>query len=917
MVETSCYDRQGDVIRHGDRYFPMESDPCTQCTCTKGMPEMCISVFCYPPENCQKYHAEDDKCCQFVCDDESLAHFPGYGKNNSYPADNGSTTLNATNLGLRLVAGAVTSLLILALLLFMINRLRRRRLLLMIRRFHSRGGNMSESQLSQRFSLDGDDAGMGYFMGRDHAELGPFDDPSPPYAFWKPPETYIPPGEAPPPYEASVENVEAPYSVISLSPYRRTSQVDVTLPPHCSSSPVQEATETPISEDSSCESQSDKRPSDETSSPSQPVLSSVNVTCENEGKETSSVSLGNTAIRSDVRYEDIPIYMPDNVTVLHIRDRQTSFDAALRDEDITNGNILMNPAAVEKEEFRNEQSVPASAVTSHQQPEERESVPQGSRHSYNDIIEYWQHRLQRMQGNENKRLSLQPVSAGDNNNIYPDPTTWNGEVSETSSSSSPTYEQRTFSPSSSDSSSMDVDFDPNGGLKQNVSNPHKSSNQEPSQVSGSTAKKFSSVDRTIQHLRRFSLNRKNKKKKNRKRGKGKSSEQASYLKRTSLEAREFPPDSNFSSFTVGSPVKINPIFQDSECICVGASPEAVNPHVTDSRSLVSRGIDGQEIVASLAQCPRKDPSVHPNNLCTASKTKYSTYNMGSVSPELNDTTFHKRFEPVSPTVIAVRCSTNAIVNQLPLESRVPSSNNLQSSFDVAHTSHQNVVSPAQGMFQASKLSRSGSVCSETGERKFVLHKAASHISKHTIEDDPVSSFDVSPEKVSKAAEASTRHHLPLQQLDVPLPSSFQCCLAPRSREPSTSCHTTVNASHKPESSKMRRDVTSNYSRRQHKELLDVPDVRERMDIATYLENNCASGATPHIGYITQNLNHFNTEDKTSSRRKNVGSNGSQSRTNDSSENGTVGGARPRHWNQLRRCQKETDDVKDSEGLSDM
>ncbi|XP_076364576.1 uncharacterized protein LOC143253904 isoform X2 [Tachypleus tridentatus] len=910
MAEISCYDRQGVVIQHGNRYFPMESDPCTQCTCIKGMPEMCISVFCYPPENCQKYHAEDDKCCQFVCDDESLAHFPGYGKNNSYPADNGSTTLNATNLGLRLVAGAVTSLLILALLLFMINRLRRRRLLLMIRRFHSRGGNMSESQLSQRFSLDGDDAGMGYFMGRDHAELGPFDDPSPPYAFWKPPETYIPPGEAPPPHEASVDNVQAPYSVTSLSPYRRTSQVNVPLPPHHSSPPVQEATETAVSEDSS---QSDKRTSDETSSPSQPVVSTVNITCENEGKETSSVSLGNTAIRSDVRYEDIPIYMPDNVTVLHIRDRQTSSDAALRDEDITNGNIPMNPEAVEKEEFPNEKSVPASAVHNHQLPEERESVPHGSRHSYNDIIEYWQHRLLRMQGNENKRLSLQP--AGDNNNIYPDPTTWNGEVSETSSSSSPTYEQQTFSPSSSDSSSMDVDFDPNGGLKQNVSNPHKISNQEPSQVSSSSAGKFSSVDRTLQHLRRFSLNRKNQKK-NRKRGKGRGSEQASYLKRASMEARALSPDANFSSFDVGSPVKINPIFQDSECTCINTSLEAVNPHITDSRSLISRSTDGQEVAASIAQSPRKNSSVQPNDLCSVSKTKYSLYNIGSVSPEFNDTTSPEKFEPVSPTVIAVRCRTNAVVNQLLLEFRLPSSNNLQSSSDAACTSHQNCLLPAQGMFQASKLSRSGSVCSETGERKFVLHKDTCCASKETAENGLVSSGDISSEKVDKV-ETSTRHHLPVQQLDVPLHSRLRCSLTSRSQEPSTSCHTTANTSCELEISKTREDVTSNYSRRQHREALNVPDEREKIDVATHVENNCASVATPHVGYFTQNLNHFNTEDATSFQRKNVGSNSSQSITNESSENSMAGGARPRHWHQLRRGQRETNDVKDSVGLSNL
>ncbi|GIY60338.1 hypothetical protein CDAR_9621 [Caerostris darwini] len=46
----------------------------------------------------------------------------------------------------------------------------------------------------------------------------------------------------------------------------------------------------------------------------------------------------------------------------------------------------------------------------------------------------------------------------ENNNLYPDPTAWSGEVSESASSSSPTYDQPTLSPSTSDSSSADADF---------------------------------------------------------------------------------------------------------------------------------------------------------------------------------------------------------------------------------------------------------------------------------------------------------------------------------------------------------------------------------------------------------------------------------------------------------------------------
>ncbi|KAF8768375.1 Integral membrane protein DGCR2/IDD like protein [Argiope bruennichi] len=61
-----CLDHKGKEVSHGDRFFPLGSDPCTQCTCLNGKPQMCIAVFCSPPENCRQYHALSDKCCEFV-----------------------------------------------------------------------------------------------------------------------------------------------------------------------------------------------------------------------------------------------------------------------------------------------------------------------------------------------------------------------------------------------------------------------------------------------------------------------------------------------------------------------------------------------------------------------------------------------------------------------------------------------------------------------------------------------------------------------------------------------------------------------------------------------------------------------------------------------------------------------------------
>jgi hypothetical protein len=63
-------------------------------------------------------------------------------------------------------------------------------------------------RLEQVNSLPGElidnNSGMGYFAAHEHYDFGSsFAEPPPPY-MWKPPEHYIPPGEAPPPYEDSL-----------------------------------------------------------------------------------------------------------------------------------------------------------------------------------------------------------------------------------------------------------------------------------------------------------------------------------------------------------------------------------------------------------------------------------------------------------------------------------------------------------------------------------------------------------------------------------------------------------------------------------------------------------------------------------------------------------------------------------------
>lgn len=165
---------------------------------------MCISVLCSPPEKCRQYHAVNDKCCEFVCLDGDFTAQNGIRNFNTTIITRGNgdnrnhVSVSTNNLGLRLIASTITSFLILALLLFMIHRLRQRRLLLMIRRLQTR-------RLEQVNGLSCDNSSsIGYFATHDQYDFGgSFNEPPPPYTFWKPPEHYIPPGEAPPPYDDS------------------------------------------------------------------------------------------------------------------------------------------------------------------------------------------------------------------------------------------------------------------------------------------------------------------------------------------------------------------------------------------------------------------------------------------------------------------------------------------------------------------------------------------------------------------------------------------------------------------------------------------------------------------------------------------------------------------------------------------
>ena len=79
------------------------------CTCLRQLPVLCRTVLCAPPQGCRSLRV-GDACCEWVCD-----QWEG--------AEGG-----VSELGLRLVASAVTAILSLSLLFFLIYRLRQRKL---------------------------------------------------------------------------------------------------------------------------------------------------------------------------------------------------------------------------------------------------------------------------------------------------------------------------------------------------------------------------------------------------------------------------------------------------------------------------------------------------------------------------------------------------------------------------------------------------------------------------------------------------------------------------------------------------------------------------------------------------------------------------------------------------------------------
>lgn len=522
LAEGNCTDFKKQMVANGERYVPLGFDACTTCTCHNGEAGMCIAVLCSPPKDCQNTQLADDKCCEFMCKNGDVDRPPLF--NVTTISTKETESLNPTNLGLRLVASTVTSFLILALLLFMIHRLRQRRLLLMIRRINNGHVNGYACRRG-RLSID-DDRTVGYFPDQDHVDFGMYDDPPPPYTFWKPPESYFPQGEAPPPYETALNvNGFIPHHNVTGG----TPTITHSLGP-CLSHPLQIPSLSNVPLHANNFQMNDLGQESSAGQPRHSLpLDHLNVMCSmsslssqselNLNEASANLNSGdNMALRSDATYEDCPSYNNNNSNNLNLQSNSSETLAA------SYGSLACNGGDQQQSKIDVDSANFNRGSNAHKC------------HSYNNVLDSWQQDKTPDPEipNDLKRYSLQANVTDQRNggmNFYPDPTKWNGDASESSSSSSPTYEQRTVSPTSSDSSSLDypmpssvVDRGRLVSLPRRANSDHQvrqarllptakasSGGAGPSSVEAPTAgaPKSNSLDRTLNQLKqRISLKKK-------------------------------------------------------------------------------------------------------------------------------------------------------------------------------------------------------------------------------------------------------------------------------------------------------------------------------------------------------------------------------------------------------------------------
>ncbi len=120
-----CVDLHGQSIPHGFLFAP-GPDECQICTCVNGAAALCRTVLCAPPSDCRSLRV-GDQCCQWICLDKIHPHggddFHRHGEGGAGGGGGGGG--RSGDAQLRLVASALTAVLSVALLFFLIYRWRR------------------------------------------------------------------------------------------------------------------------------------------------------------------------------------------------------------------------------------------------------------------------------------------------------------------------------------------------------------------------------------------------------------------------------------------------------------------------------------------------------------------------------------------------------------------------------------------------------------------------------------------------------------------------------------------------------------------------------------------------------------------------------------------------------------------------
>jgi len=190
---ASCLDITGRTITGGNHYVP-GPDSCTVCLCDGGRPKWCQAVLCAAPKDCKSFRI-GSSCCEFICLDNS----EGGRDEGSVDVSWGNGNWVGEDLGLRLIATAITAVLSLALLSFLFYRLRRRRMdrhngchELEVEDIH--GSNSSMASLND---IHGDLTSTGHLSRQPPTALSTGEHQSPTYLTWKQPTAVL---DAPPPY---------------------------------------------------------------------------------------------------------------------------------------------------------------------------------------------------------------------------------------------------------------------------------------------------------------------------------------------------------------------------------------------------------------------------------------------------------------------------------------------------------------------------------------------------------------------------------------------------------------------------------------------------------------------------------------------------------------------------------------------